>query len=279
VAASNADGTGGTIVADGESVDIGGTARLLAAATAPGDAGGSVLVGVSAPGGGDEAESTTVADGATIIAAGKGSEAGGHIETSGQALTLGAADVSAGPGGTWVLDPTDLTIGTAAATAIDTALNGGSNVTEETTDTGATDGSGVGTTASAPGNINIDASITWSTSATLTLSGYNSVNVNAAITATGDGTLDISAETRRRHRQGRAASRLPAGMDPGAEPPAVPQRPAWPKPCNTLRRGGKRSPSIRTDFQGLAVWRSRPSSRNRAEASQRLTMSSMALVS
>jgi len=43
----------------------------------------------------------------------------------------------------------------------------------------------------AAGDINIDAEITWSSNATLTLSAFHSVNVNAAIIATEDGTLDI----------------------------------------------------------------------------------------
>ena len=185
----NADGSGGTIVADGKSVDIGGTATLSAAATAPGAAGGAVLVGVTAPGGVNEAQSTTVASGATISAVGNAGGAGGKIETSGQVLSLGAASVDAGSGGSWVLDPEDLTIGSAAATAIETALIDDTNVTEETTGTVVTDGSG--TTASGNGDIDVDAAITWSGSATLTLSAFNNVNIGATIDATSGGTLDI----------------------------------------------------------------------------------------
>ena len=186
VSATNTDGSGGTIVADGKSVDIGGTATLSASATAPGEAGGAVLVGVTAPGGVNEAQSTTVASGATISAAGNASGAGGKIETSGQVLSLGAANVDAGSGGSWVLDPEDLTIGSAAASTIKTSLDGGTNVTEETADTG---GSGAGT--SADGDIDVDAAITWNSSATLTLSAFNNVNIGATIDATNGGTLDI----------------------------------------------------------------------------------------
>ena len=189
VSATNVGGAGGTIIADGKSVDIGGTATLSASATAPGEAGGAVLVGVTAPGGVNEAQSTTVASGATISAAGNAGGAGGKIETSGQVLSLGAARVDAGSGGSWVLDPENLTIGSAAASTIETALDGGTSVTEETTDTGVTDGSG--TTASGNGDIDVDAAITWNSSATLTLSAFNNVNIGATIDATNGGTLDI----------------------------------------------------------------------------------------
>ena len=51
VKARNADGAGGTIIANGQNVTVGATARLSASATRAGKAGGSVLVGVSAPAG------------------------------------------------------------------------------------------------------------------------------------------------------------------------------------------------------------------------------------
>jgi len=182
VTAANADGSGGTIVADGHDVTV-GTGALLSAS---GTRGGTVLVGIE-PGGTNEAASTTVASGAQILATGAGN-AGGHIETSGQALTLGAGTVDAGLGGSWVIDPVDLTIDSAAAGMIDASLDAGTSVTEETTATGA---SGAGSQASGLGDINVDAAITWNTSATLTLSAFHSVNVNAAITATGNGMLDV----------------------------------------------------------------------------------------
>jgi filamentous hemagglutinin family protein len=178
VAATNAGGTGGQIVADGETTALDATAQLSASGTT----GGTVLVGI-APGGTNKAAATTIASGAQILTTGAGT-AGGHIETSGQTLALGSATIDAGAGGSWVIDPLDLTINAAAATTIGNALNDNTNVTEETT----------GGRGSAAGDINVNADITWGTSAVLTLSAFHSVNVNAAITATGNGTLDIRTD-------------------------------------------------------------------------------------
>lgn len=175
VTASNADASGGTIVANGAGVAVAAGAVLSASGTR----GGTVLVGV-APGGANEAANTSIASGAQILATGAGN-AGGHIETSGQSLSLGAARIDAGAGGSWVIDPVDLTIDAAAASTIDTSLNAGSDVTEQTTG-----GAGTGL-----GNINVDAAITWDSAATLTLSAFHSIYINAPITATGNGTLDV----------------------------------------------------------------------------------------
>jgi len=153
VTATNADGSGGTIVADGKNTALDATAQL----SASGSSGGTVLVGI-APGGRNEAATTTIASGAQIVATGAGN-AGGHIETSGQSLSLGSATIDAGLGGSWVIDPVDLTIGPLAALSIDFSLGFGTNVSEKTTG-----GSGFGL-----GDINVDAAITWKTSAVLTL--------------------------------------------------------------------------------------------------------------
>lgn len=182
VTARTAGGDGGTIVANGQQVAIGATAVL----SASGKRGGTVLVGVSAPGGANEARHTTIASGARILATGVGAGSGGHIETSGQTLSLGKATVSAGQGGSWLIDPTDLTIDSAAATTINASLNGGTNVTEQTT---ATTPSGAGTQTAGAGDIWIAAPLAWNSSATLTLSSFNSIDVNAPITVAGAGSL------------------------------------------------------------------------------------------
>ena len=182
VTARTAGGNGGTIVANGQQVAIGGSAVL----SASGKRGGTVLVGVSAPGGANEARRTTVASGARILATGAGAGNGGHIETSGQTLSLGKATISAGQGGSWLIDPTDLTIDSAAATTINASLNSGTNVTEQTTSTTA---SGSGTQSAGAGDITVAAPLSWSSSATLTLSSFNSINVNAPIAISGAGGL------------------------------------------------------------------------------------------
>lgn len=192
VSATSADGAGGEVIANGQTVTVGAGATLAANATQAGKAGGKVLVGVSAPGGVNLAQATTIASGATLTATGKGTGAGGDIETSGHTLTVGAANVVAGPGGSWLLDPVDLNVGSAAASAIDTSLNSGTGVTLTTS---ATTAAGPGSSASGVGNININAPISWSTNVALSLSAYNSVNVNAAITATGAGVLNITTNT------------------------------------------------------------------------------------
>ena len=136
--------------------------------------------------------------------------AGGLIETSGQWLDVAGLRVDTrapqGPIGTWLLDPADITISSAAttdatatggvfapnsgvnaaninATDLVTAL-GGSNVTVSTTNTGVS-GAGLG-------DIHVEAVVTWTAPTTLTLNAARDVNVNQAITGT-DGSLAVNA--------------------------------------------------------------------------------------
>ncbi|APG03855.1 hypothetical protein BJI69_08000 [Luteibacter rhizovicinus DSM 16549] len=113
---------------------------------------------------------------------------GGSIETSAAFAHIGAASINAsapmGKAGTWLVDPYDLTIDGAAAGTISAALNGGTNVSETTTATGAS-GDGV-KNASGVGDINVNAAITWNNAAaTLTLDAYRGINVNAPISGAG----------------------------------------------------------------------------------------------
>ena len=87
-------------------------------------------------------------------------------------------------GGIWLLDPNDLTIDSTLAGTIDTALNAGTSVTEQTTASG-TGGSG---------DIIVASPLTWSTSASLTLSAYRNVDVNANITSSGAGAVMLYAD-------------------------------------------------------------------------------------
>ncbi|SDU15684.1 filamentous hemagglutinin family N-terminal domain-containing protein [Verrucomicrobium sp. GAS474] len=104
---------------------------------------------------------------------------GGHIETSGESVEL-LGTIQTAPGGEWLIDPTNLTIDATAAATIVTALNTGTNVTEQTT---ATTTSGSGTTASGSGDITVASAITWTGTGSLILDAYNSIYVNANITA------------------------------------------------------------------------------------------------
>ena len=182
-----ANANGGAITVDGARVRVGHRAVL----NASGAKGGTVLVGVSAPGGKNEAARTTIASGAQILASGDTavSGSGGHIETSGVALQLGNAIIDAGRGGSWLTDPSNLTIDASAATTIDTALAAGTNVTEQTTATGT---SGTGIISTGNGDIDVASALSWNTPATLTLSAYNNITVSAPITVSGGGTLALT---------------------------------------------------------------------------------------
>jgi filamentous hemagglutinin family protein len=175
---------GGMIIADGRTLAITAAAALNAAGA--NGAGGTILAGMNAQG--VEARRTAIATGATITTGRLG-----HIETSGLALSLGDAAITAGPGGVWVLDPADLTIGAPAAAAIDAALNAGSNVTEQTTASGA-----------GAGDITLAAPLTWSSAATLTLSAFADIDIGARIAITGNGGLVLDSGNN-------AGGRSPAG--------------------------------------------------------------------
>ena len=122
---------------------------------------------------------------------GPGGGNGGLVETSGRRhLAFGPpADVSApaGRGGTWLLDPEDIVIGTGEAESISTALNSGSSVSVKTSDSG--DGEG---------NISVDAAIskTAGDDASLSMDAHNRIDVNAPITST-VGKLDVNLKAGR----------------------------------------------------------------------------------
>jgi hypothetical protein len=128
---------------------------------------------------------------------------GGLIETSGQqSLNLTSTpDASAfnGTGGTWLIDPTNITIvngdGGAIGTNqvdvanINTRLNTGTNVTI-TTDIGGTDQGNITQNANAPINKTVGAD------ATLTLDADNDIILNAGITST-SGKLNLNLNANR----------------------------------------------------------------------------------
>ena len=176
ISARNVDGSGGRIVANGAAVTVGNSARISAA----GSSGGSVLVGVSQPGGTDLAASTTIAGGASILAGGPAG--GGLVETSGHSVSIGKANISAGQGGLWRVDPTDLTIDTPAAATIISTLNAGTDVSEQTT---ASTVSGSGVQTAGAGDINVAAPISWTGAGALNLSAYHNLNINAAVAGAG----------------------------------------------------------------------------------------------
>ena len=207
-------GAGGTVVVTGKDVTLTSTAAIDASGTS----GGTVLIGGDRFGGSDaalkflpqtiaNAQTTTIEAGATITADGTSGAGGnvvvwsdgttsfggaistqglrgGFIETSGHMFNFTGGSVNAGRGGAWLLDPVDLTIDATLAGTIATALNGGSNVTQLTSATG----------SGGNGDITVASGISWSTSATLTLSAYRNIAVNANITSTGGGGVVLRAD-------------------------------------------------------------------------------------
>lgn len=156
------------------------------------------------------ADGSTRALGQVLARGGAQGGDGGLIETSGQWLDVGGLRVDTraplGHIGTWLLDPADITISSAATTdatatggvfAPDSGVSaaninvadlvgalGSSNVTVSTANTGL---SGTGS-----GDIHVGAAVTWTATTTLTLSAARNVNVNEAITGTG-GSLAVIA--------------------------------------------------------------------------------------
>jgi filamentous hemagglutinin family protein len=111
---------------------------------------------------------------------------GGDIETSGAHVLTNSATIKTGKNGNWLLDPDDLTINSTLAGTIETTLNNGTNVTEQTTASG-TGGNG---------DITVANNIAWTGSADLTLSAYRGIlfNPSVVISNTGSGNLTLRAD-------------------------------------------------------------------------------------
>jgi filamentous hemagglutinin family protein len=187
ISAQNADGSGGRINAGDWSTaktEIAAGAVLDASATAAKGDGGSIKVLAKATGFAGTAKA-------------RGGSAGGNggaVETSGDSLSVagGAVDAGAanGKNGSWLLDPTDVTIDATNAGVIGTALSANTDVTVMTTAGGA---SGPGLQSAGLGDITVSNAITSTGRGALTLSAYNSVKVNAAVD-THAGNLTLRAD-------------------------------------------------------------------------------------
>ncbi|WP_369943478.1 MBG domain-containing protein [Xanthomonas medicagonis] len=167
---------GGEQLQHASAASVADGAVLDASATAQGN-GGSIVVW---------SDGHTAVHGA-LRANAAGSGNGGLLETSGHTvdfsgIAVGAKGAGHGSAGTWLVDPEDLTVDSAAASTINGALNGGTNVTLLTSLTTA---SGPGTVSNGSGDINVNSALTWSGNSTLTLDAYHSIYLNAPVTATG----------------------------------------------------------------------------------------------
>ena len=175
-------------------VDMQAGAEIKANATSAGDGGKVVLWSDIHKDGG----STTVA-GAIQAKGGANAGAGGNVETSGHMLNIAeSANVNAmganDQAGNWLLDPVNVTIDTAAAGVIQTAL-GGSNVMVTTngaaanaaTYTNVREGESAGV-----GDITVNAPITWSNN-TLSLHADGNITINSILNyqSGGAGGLDL----------------------------------------------------------------------------------------
>jgi filamentous hemagglutinin family protein len=115
--------------------------------------------------------------------------AGGFIEMSGADVSFSSAHVDAGAGGSWLIDPPELTVDSATAALIQTSLNAGTNVTLQTTASTSSGGGVVNPAGN--GDIVIVSPISWTGGGSLTLDAYHSVAVDAGLSASHAG-VDVS---------------------------------------------------------------------------------------
>ena len=219
--------TGGTVEVMGDSVTLAAGARI----DVSGDAGGgTALVGGNFRGAGPlpNSQTTTVSAGSSIVAdainTGNGGQVavwsdgvttfdgsitakggalggnGGYVETSGHTLSIAGASVNVGAAngiaGTWLLDPSLITIDSLLAPIIDLALNLGGDVVLESTSS-ATSPSGISLlsflTPAATGSITLTAPLSWNSGAQLSLLASGDINIQASIQNAGNGAVSVVA--------------------------------------------------------------------------------------
>ncbi|GAB3377566.1 two-partner secretion domain-containing protein [Azotobacter armeniacus] len=125
--------------------------------------------------------------GGTLDASAPDGGDGGFIETSG--ATVQVADTAkvttlagTGKSGTWLIDPANFTVGAGDGSPTSSSI-GADTLSASLASTNvevATGNRGV-----EPGDINVNATVAWDASTTLTLTAHNDININADITATG----------------------------------------------------------------------------------------------
>jgi filamentous hemagglutinin family protein len=174
------------VVPTATTVSVDSASTMNASATGSG-AGGKVVIWSN--------DHTKVA-GTILAQSGAAGGNGGFVETSGHIVEFAGIRVSTsaprGTSGTWLIDPTNLTIDATAAATIAGNLTS-TNVLVQTNADGTT--SGPGATSPGPGDILVDADIIWSGNNTLTLSAYRNVQVDeVTIRNNGGGNLILRAD-------------------------------------------------------------------------------------
>ncbi|MFZ9202291.1 MAG: filamentous hemagglutinin N-terminal domain-containing protein, partial [Opitutales bacterium] len=107
----------------------------------------------------------------------RGAGRGGFIETSAERFELAAdASILAGAGGTWLIDPTDIVIGSTEAATYAASLNAGTAVSLLATNT-----------------ITLSSSLSAGGAAALTLTAGNGIALDAGITRSGTGGVVLEA--------------------------------------------------------------------------------------
>jgi filamentous hemagglutinin family protein len=204
ISATGATG-GGTVLIGGDwqgsadlraakSLNMASGASIDASATAVGSGGTVVLWTDTA-----DAQGQTVIGGSIRADGGSSSGDGGRVETSGHYINVNNVSVSTrsvnGNFGTWLLDPSDVTIGSGSDANYTSSSN---TYTPNATTTSYVN---VGTLTSALassnvtvtscgaggglGNITLTSNLSWSANTTLTLNAYRSININASISVGG----------------------------------------------------------------------------------------------
>ena len=126
-----------------------------------------------------------------------------EISAAGGLTFNGAVDLSApnGKAGRLLLDPATLRVNQSTATSIGSVLNGGADVRIQTTSWAYSASPGVAISnqntvlGDTSGDITINAPISWSSSAKLTISSFHSLNILAPITLSGAGSLDLETNS------------------------------------------------------------------------------------
>ena len=203
--ADSAAGGGKVSLLASESIAMSGSIKADAAPQSQGRGGEVKLIADLA-----NPNSRTVLSGTISAKAGRAGGNGGFVETSGSVVQiedLARVNTAApsGQAGNWLIDPPDLTIQSGegaqstsfigAATLANNLAN--SNITLATSAT--TNQQTQSEAGSPPGNINVNAAVSWTSANKLTLSAYANININADISAS-NGSLALN------HGQGAVAA-------------------------------------------------------------------------